>query len=48
MSMTDVTIRVDGRDSTVDRNQVKKILLVERVVSQQAPVTQSVPASPPK
>lgn len=31
VSMTSVVVRVDGKDQTYDRNQVKKILLVERV-----------------
>jgi hypothetical protein len=31
MSMTAVTVRVEGKDQKYDRNQVKKILLVERM-----------------
>lgn len=44
VSMTQVLVRVDGREQTYDRNQVKKVMLVEREVIQQAPVTQPVPA----
>ncbi|MGD0567282.1 MAG: PEGA domain-containing protein [Candidatus Sulfotelmatobacter sp.] len=43
LSMTQVLVRVDGKDQTYDRNQVKKIMLVEREVTQQPPVTQPVP-----
>ncbi|MGB6404472.1 MAG: hypothetical protein WBF26_16660, partial [Candidatus Sulfotelmatobacter sp.] len=46
MSMTEVLMRVDGREQTYDRNQVKKIMLVERQVIQQAPLAQPVPAQP--
>jgi hypothetical protein len=48
MSMTVVEVRVDGRDQKYDRNQVRKIILVERITTQQAPVTQSAPAVQPK
>jgi len=44
VSMNQVLVRVDGREQTYDRNQVKKVMLVEREVIQQAPVTQPVPA----
>jgi hypothetical protein len=47
MSMTSVTIRVEGKEQKYDRNQMKKILLVERITTQQAPVTQPA-ATPPK
>lgn len=46
MSMTAVTMRVEGKDQKYDRNQVKKIILVERIVTQQPPMTESVPAKP--
>lgn len=46
VSMTQVVIRVEGKDQTYDRNQVKKITLVERQVIQQAPVTQPAPEQP--
>lgn len=45
LSVTQVVVRVDGKDQTYDRNQVKKLMLVEREVIQQAPMTQ--PASVP-
>jgi hypothetical protein len=44
LSMTQVVVRVDGKDQTYDRNQVKRLMLVEREVIQQAPVVQ--PAQP--
>lgn len=44
VSMTQVMVRVDGKDQTYDRNEIKKIMLVEREVTQQPPVTQ--PAAP--
>jgi hypothetical protein len=44
VSMTQVMMRVDGKDQTYDRNQVKKIMLVEREVIQQPPVVQPAPA----
>lgn len=44
MSMTAVTVRVEGKDQKYDRNQVRKIILVERVTTEQAPVTQPAPA----
>ncbi len=47
MSMTSVVIRVNGKEQKYDRNQVKKIILVERQV-QQMPVVQPVPSSPTK
>jgi len=46
MSMTDVVVRVDGKDQIVPRNQVSKMILVERIVSEQPPVTQTLPAKP--
>lgn len=39
VSMTQVVLRADGKDQTYDRNQVKKITLVERQVIQQPPIT---------
>jgi hypothetical protein len=44
VSMTQVMMRVDGKDQTYDRNQAKKIMLVEREVIQQPPVVQPAPA----
>ena len=46
MSMTSVVVRMDGKDQTYNRNQVKKIMLVEREVIQQAPITQPTPTQP--
>ena len=44
MSMTSVVISVDGKEQNLDRNQVKKIILVERQVLQQPAVTQPLPS----
>ncbi len=46
MSMISVVVRVDGKDQTYDRNQIKKIMLVERQVTQQPPIIQPAPAQP--
>jgi len=40
MSMTEVVIRINGADQTFPRNQVRKILLVERILNAQPAVTQ--------
>lgn len=45
MNMTSIVVRVDGKDQTFDRNQVREIVLVEREVTQQPAVTQ--PANSP-
>lgn len=45
LSLTSVVVRVDGMDQMYSRNQVKKIMLVEREVVQQSPVTQPVAPS---
>jgi hypothetical protein len=42
MSLSSVTLRVDGKEQKYDRNQVKKIILVERITTQQPAVTQPV------
>jgi len=47
MSLTAVVVRVEGKEQKYDRNNVKKIMLVERQV-QQKPVVQPVPANPTK
>jgi len=47
VSMAQVSVRVDGKEQTYDRNQVKKIMLVEREAMQQAPVAQPLPAQTP-
>jgi len=36
MSMTDVVIRINGKDQSFNRNEVKKIILVERQIQQPA------------
>jgi hypothetical protein len=46
VSLTTVVVRVDGKDQTFSRNQVKKIMLVERELIQQAPATQPAPLQP--
>jgi hypothetical protein len=46
MSMTQVVVRVDGKEQVYDRNQVKRLILVEREVTQQPPVMQAVPPRP--
>ena len=46
ITMSSVVVRVDGREQTYDRNLVQKIILVERVATQETPVTQPVPARP--
>lgn len=43
MSLTTVVVRVDGQDQKYDRNQIKRIMLVERITTPQGPVTQPVP-----
>ena len=45
MSMTAVVVSVDGKERTLDRNQVKKMILVERQVLQQPVIMQ--PATQP-
>jgi hypothetical protein len=49
-SLTQVVVRVNGQEQMIDRNRIKKIILVERQVIQQLPVTQPVaqPAPSPK
>ena len=42
VSLSSVTLRVDGKEQKYDRNQVKKIILVERITTQQPAVTQPV------
>jgi PEGA domain len=44
MTMTSVVVRVDGKDQTYDRNQVQKIILVQREAVQQPVIVQ--PAAP--
>lgn len=40
MSMTSVVVSVEGIQRTLDRNQVKKMMLVERQISQQPAIVQ--------
>ena len=42
MSLASVVVRVDGKEQKYDRNQVKKIILVERITTEQPAVTQPV------
>jgi hypothetical protein len=46
LTMTSVVVRVDGKEQTFDRNQVQKIILVERETLQQPAAVQPVPAQP--
>jgi len=48
MSMTDVVVRVDGKEQSYARNLVKKVILVERVVEQHPAVLQPASPSQPK
>ena len=43
LSMTEVVVRVDGKDQSYTRNLIKRILLVERVIDHQPSVTQPAP-----
>jgi PEGA domain len=44
MSLTSLVIRVDGKEQTLDRNRVKKMMLVERQVTLQPAITQPAPS----
>jgi hypothetical protein len=44
MSLTSVVVSVDGKEQALERNQVKKMMLVERQVTQQPIVIQPTPA----
>jgi len=46
MSLSTVVVRIDGKDQKYDRNQIKKMILVERVTTEQKPVMQTVPSKP--
>ena len=48
LTLTEVVFRVDGKETKYDRNQVKKISLVERIVTEQPPVVQPVEAKEKK
>jgi PEGA domain len=47
MSLTSVVVSVDGKEKTLERNQVKKMMLVERQITTQ-PVVIQPPAAQPK
>jgi hypothetical protein len=47
ISMKEVVVHVDGKDQTYSRNQIKKIMLVERVVEQTPATSQTAPAAAP-
>jgi PEGA domain-containing protein len=46
MSLSAVVVSVDGKEQTLERNQVKKMILVERQVTLQPIVIQPTPAQP--
>ena len=46
VSATELLIRAGGKDLSYDRNQVKRIVLVEREATQQEPTVQSPPPHP--
>jgi hypothetical protein len=50
MDLDSVVIRVDGKDQKIDRNQVSKVFLVERILthvpSSEAPNKPKPPATP--
>jgi hypothetical protein len=46
LSMTEVVVNVDGRNQTYPRNQVKKLMLVERVIQQQPATIQPSAVTP--
>jgi ribosome maturation factor RimP len=46
VTMTSVVVRVDGKDQTFDRNQVQKIILVERDTVPPAVQPDPAPAKP--
>jgi hypothetical protein len=48
MSMTDVVVRVDGKDQSYARNLIQKIMLVERAVQQQPAIVQPAATSQSK
>ena len=43
ITMSNVVVRIDGKDQTYDRNQVKKIMLVERITTIQQPASPTPP-----
>jgi hypothetical protein len=45
MSLTSVVVSVDGKEQALERNQVKKMMLVERQITQQPVVIQPGPCA---
>jgi len=43
MSLTSVVVSIDGKEQTLERNQIKKMMLVERQVTQQPVIIQPAP-----
>jgi PEGA domain len=43
MSLTSVVLSIDGKEQTLERNQIKKMMLVERQVTQQPVIIQPAP-----
>lgn len=48
LSMSEVVVRMEGKDQSYPRNQVKKLMLVERVTQQQPAVSQPITSANPK
>jgi len=48
MSMTEVVVRTDGKEQSFPRNQVKKMMLVERVTQERPAILQPAQAVQPK
>jgi PEGA domain len=46
MSLTAVVVSIDGKEQTLERNQVKKMILVERQITEQPVIIQPAPATP--
>ena len=46
VSMSSVMVRINGKDQTYDRNQIRKIILVQREPAQNPASAASPPASP--
>jgi len=43
LSLTELMVRVDGKDQKYERNQVKKMILVERIIEQKPTATAGAP-----
>ena len=48
MSMTEVVVRTDGKEQTFPRNQVNKVMVVERVMQERPAILQPAQAVQPK